>query len=41
MPIVSINGNKVKDGLPGLITRKLQELFVQEIEKQCGPLKDK
>lgn len=41
MPITEIDGMKVKDGLPGPVTRKLQELFNQTIEKQCGPLKDK
>lgn len=38
MPIIEIDGKKVKDGLPGPVTRKIQELFVQEIEKQCGAL---
>ncbi|MGG3560315.1 D-amino-acid transaminase [Neobacillus rhizosphaerae] len=39
MPIVEMNGDKVKEGLPGPITRKLQTLFTLEIEKQCGRLK--
>jgi D-alanine transaminase len=41
MPIVEINGNKVNGGAVGPITRTLQELFDQEIEKQCGNLVDK
>lgn len=38
MPITTIDGKNVKEGQPGPVTRKLQELFVQEIEKQCGEL---
>jgi D-alanine transaminase len=41
MPIINIDGMKIKDGLPGPVTRNLQELFTQAIEKQCGTLKDK
>lgn len=41
MPIVEINGNKINGGAVGPLTRKLQELFDQEIEKQCGNLVDK
>ncbi|MDQ0196950.1 D-amino-acid transaminase [Neobacillus ginsengisoli] len=41
MPIVEIEGNKVNGGAVGSITRKLQELFEQEIETQCGSLADK
>ena len=41
MPIIEVDRKPVADGLPGPITRKLQELFEQEIEKQCGTLKDK
>lgn len=40
MPIVEVEGVKVKDGLPGPITRRLQSLFTEEIEKQCGELKE-
>ncbi|MGX6443086.1 D-amino-acid transaminase [Neobacillus sp. K501] len=36
MPIIEIDGKKVSDGVPGPLTRKLQELFEQEIESQCG-----
>ncbi|WP_312469936.1 D-amino-acid transaminase [Neobacillus sp.] len=39
MPIVEIDGKKVKEGLTGPVTRKLQELFEREIAKQCGNLK--
>jgi D-alanine transaminase len=38
MPIVEIDGKTVRNGIPGAITRKLQELFEEEIEKQCGAL---
>ncbi|WP_223595702.1 D-amino-acid transaminase [Neobacillus bataviensis] len=38
MPIIEIDGKKVKAGLPGPVTINLQELFVKEIEKQCGNL---
>ena len=38
MPIVEIDGKKVSDGTPGPVTRKLQKLFTNEIEKQCGIL---
>ncbi|MDQ1144697.1 D-alanine transaminase [Bacillus sp. SORGH_AS 510] len=41
MPIIELEGVKVKDGMPGPITRKLQSLFTVEIEKQCGKLKEK
>jgi D-alanine transaminase len=40
MPIVEIDGKKVKDGAPGPSTKKLQGLFEQQIEKQCGSLKE-
>ena len=40
MPIIEIAGQKVASGIPGPITRKLQGLFEQEIEKQCGELVD-
>ena len=41
MPIVEVDGKSVGDGLPGPITKRLQELFEQEIERQCGALTDK
>ncbi|QED49000.1 D-amino-acid transaminase [Cytobacillus dafuensis] len=37
-PVIEIEGNKVGDGTPGPITKKLQELFEKEIEKECGNL---
>lgn len=37
-PIIGINGKKIREGVPGPITKKLQELFEKEIEKQCGVL---
>ncbi|MEH7074705.1 D-amino-acid transaminase [Neobacillus drentensis] len=41
MPIIEVDGKRVGDGLPGPVTKRLQELFEQEIERQCGALKDK
>jgi D-alanine transaminase len=41
MPIIEIDGKKIKAGVPGTITKKLQELFEKEIEKQCGLLVDR
>lgn len=41
MPIIEVDGKSVAAGFPGPVTRRLQDLFVQEIEKQCGSLKDK
>jgi D-alanine transaminase len=38
MPIVEVDGRKVSDGTPGPVSRKLQELFRNEIEIQCGQL---
>lgn len=38
MPIVDIDGNLVKGGVPGPITKKLQALFEAEIVAQCGHL---
>jgi D-alanine transaminase len=38
MPVVEINGKSVQYGIPGPITKKLQELFEKEIENQCGVL---
>jgi D-alanine transaminase len=40
MPIIEVDGKSVADGLPGPVTKRLQEMFEQEIEKQCGALKD-
>jgi D-alanine transaminase len=41
MPIIEVDGKNVVAGFPGPVTRRLQELFEQEIEKQCGSLNDK
>ncbi|MEH6994184.1 D-amino-acid transaminase [Neobacillus drentensis] len=41
MPIIEIDGKKIRAGVPGPINKKLQELFEKEIEKQCGLLVDK
>ncbi|MEH7484686.1 D-amino-acid transaminase [Neobacillus drentensis] len=41
MPIIEVDGKEVAEGIPGPVTRRLQEAFEQEIEKQCGALKDK
>lgn len=38
MPIVEIEGKSVGNGLAGPVTKKLQQLFEKEIEKQCGKL---
>lgn len=38
MPVVEIEGKPVGTGEPGTVTRKLQELFKAEIERQCGKL---
>ncbi|WHX99655.1 D-amino-acid transaminase [Neobacillus sp. DY30] len=40
MPIIEIDGKKVKSGIPGPLTCKLQDLFQKEIERQCGVLVD-
>jgi D-alanine transaminase len=40
MPIIEVDGKRVANGLPGPVTIRLQELFEQEIEEQCGELKD-
>ncbi|MFS0775635.1 D-amino-acid transaminase [Neobacillus sp. 3P2-tot-E-2] len=40
MPVIEIDGKKIKTGIPGPLTGKLQDLFKLEIEKQCGVLVD-
>jgi len=35
-PVIELEGNTVGNGSPGTITKKLQVLFEQEIEKECG-----
>ncbi|XJZ26529.1 D-amino-acid transaminase [Bacillota bacterium Lsc_1132] len=36
MPIIEIEGKLVHDGVPGPITRQLQQSFAAAIEKECG-----
>lgn len=38
MPITKIEGTPVGNGTPGPVTKRLQELFEKEIEKECGSL---
>ncbi|MDM5360145.1 D-amino-acid transaminase [Peribacillus sp. ACCC06369] len=38
-PIIIIDGQSIAAGEPGPITQRLQKLFSEEIEKQCGTLK--
>lgn len=38
MPIIQINDKPVGAGASGPVTKKLQELFQQEIEEQCGKI---
>lgn len=38
-PIINIDGQSIAAGEPGPITQRLQKLFSEEIEKQCGSLK--
>jgi D-alanine transaminase len=40
MPVIEIDGKKIRSGIPGPLTQKLQDLFEKEIEKQCGALVD-
>lgn len=37
-PVIEIEGKKVGNGTPGPVTKKLQLLFEQEIEKECGTI---
>ncbi|WP_042354743.1 D-amino-acid transaminase [Bacillus rubiinfantis] len=37
-PIVAVNARQVGRGVPGPLTRRLQSLFKQRIEAQCGSL---
>ncbi|MEH7343368.1 D-amino-acid transaminase [Bacillus sp. JJ1532] len=37
-PIIEIDGEKVGNGAPGALTKHIQELFNQAIEKECGSL---
>lgn len=38
IPIVAIDEKKINNGIPGNITRSLQRLFQEKIEKECGSL---
>ncbi|MFS0765368.1 D-amino-acid transaminase [Peribacillus phoenicis] len=38
-PIINIDGQSIAAGEPGPITQRLQKLFSEEIEKQCGSIK--
>ena len=35
-PIINIDGQPIANGEPGPITKSLQKLFSEEIERQCG-----
>lgn len=35
MPIIQLDGSVIGNGEPGEITKKLQKLFVEEIQKEC------
>ncbi|MFD9625117.1 D-amino-acid transaminase [Peribacillus muralis] len=35
-PIINIDGRMIATGTPGPVTEKLQQLFAEEIERQCG-----
>jgi D-alanine transaminase len=36
LPVIEIDGKNIGNGKTGAITKQLQELFTQEVEKQCG-----
>ncbi len=36
MPVVSIDGNSIGDGKPGVITNKLRELYIQRLKEEAG-----
>lgn len=40
VPVIEVDGKKISNGWPGEMTKKLQSLFVKEIEKECGRLKN-
>lgn len=40
-PIISIDGKTIGTGEPGPVTRRLQQMFLEEIEKQCGAVADR
>lgn len=37
-PIIEVEEKKISSGIPGAVTRKLQQLIKDEIEKECGTL---
>ena len=37
-PIINIDGQPVGNGVPGPVTQKLEQLFAEEIDRQCGTL---
>jgi D-alanine transaminase len=37
-PIVEVEEKKISTGIPGAVTKKLQQLIKDEIEKECGTL---
>ncbi|MGE6378734.1 D-amino-acid transaminase [Peribacillus muralis] len=38
-PIITIDGQTIATGNPGPVTERLQQLFADEIERQCGSVK--
>ncbi|MGE7877493.1 D-amino-acid transaminase [Peribacillus muralis] len=38
-PIITIDGQMIATGNPGPVTERLQQLFADEIERQCGSVK--
>lgn len=36
LPVISIDGKAIGTGTPGPVTKKLQEMFREEVNKQCG-----
>lgn len=38
MPVIQVNDIRFHDGHPGPVTKKIQSLFLTEIERQCGNL---
>ncbi|MFJ7753472.1 D-amino-acid transaminase [Peribacillus muralis] len=38
-PIITIDGQTIATGAPGPVTERLQQLFADEIERQCGSVK--
>jgi D-alanine transaminase len=36
LPVVSIDGNKIADGVPGKLTLRLRELYKSRLLKEAG-----